>query len=118
MVSLIAAAREPTTRPKSPACCRTGLRRKGCSRPPAKACRRAPSITQSFGAREGFEAELDAALRAFEVDLVACAGFMRLMSPGFVERWRDRMLNIHPSLLPAFKGLNTHARTLAAGVKI
>src|SRR3954471_8855972 len=47
--------------------------------------------------REAFGAELDAALRSFGVDLVACAGFMRLMTPGFVERWHDRMLNIHPS---------------------
>ena len=69
-------------------------------------------------AREAFEAELDAALRSFGVDLVACAGFMRLMTPGFVERWHDRMLNIHPSLLPAFNGLDTHARALAAGVKV
>jgi phosphoribosylglycinamide formyltransferase-1 len=73
---------------------------------------------KSFGARAGFESELDAALRGFEVDIVACAGFMRLMTPEFVERWRDRMLNIHPSLLPAFKGLDTHARALAAGVKL
>ncbi len=73
---------------------------------------------KGFGSREGFEAELDAALRSFEVDLIACAGFMRMMTPGFVERWRDRMLNIHPSLLPAFKGLDTHARALAAGVKL
>jgi len=68
--------------------------------------------------REAFEAELDATLRSFGVDLVACAGFMRLMTAGFVERWRDRMLNIHPSLLPAFKGLDTHARAIAAGVKL
>jgi phosphoribosylglycinamide formyltransferase-1 len=68
--------------------------------------------------REAFEAELDAALHSFGVDLVACAGFMRLMTPGFVERWRDRMLNIHPSLLPAFPGLHTHERALAAGVKV
>ncbi|MGZ5824150.1 MAG: phosphoribosylglycinamide formyltransferase, partial [Hyphomicrobium sp.] len=60
----------------------------------------------------------DAALRSFGVDLVACAGFMRLMTPGFVERWRDRMLNIHPSLLPAFPGLHSHERALAAGVKV
>jgi phosphoribosylglycinamide formyltransferase-1 len=73
---------------------------------------------KGFGSREGFEAELDAALRSFEVDLIACAGFMRMMTPDFVERWRDRMLNIHPSLLPAFKGLDTHARVLAAGVKL
>ena len=73
---------------------------------------------KSFAGREEFEAELSAKLETFEIDLVACAGFMRIMSPAFVERWRDRMLNIHPSLLPAFKGLNTHARALAAGVKI
>jgi len=52
------------------------------------------------------------------VDLVCCAGFMRLMTAGFVEKWRGRMLNIHPSLLPAFKGLNAQAQALAAGVKI
>jgi phosphoribosylglycinamide formyltransferase-1 len=73
---------------------------------------------KSFGSRVGFEAELDRALRAMDVDIVACAGFMRLMSPAFVEAWHDRMLNIHPSLLPAFKGLDTHARALAAGVKV
>ena len=71
-----------------------------------------------FADREDFEASLCEKLEAFQIDLVACAGFMRIMSPAFVERWRDRMLNIHPSLLPAFKGLNTHARVLAAGVKI
>lgn len=71
-----------------------------------------------FADREAFEAELDATLRSFSVDLVACAGFMRKMTAGFVERWRDRMLNIHPSLLPAFKGLDTHARALQAGVKL
>ena len=71
-----------------------------------------------FKEREVFEAELDGALRSFGVDLVACAGFMRLMTPGFVERWRNRMLNIHPSLLPAFPGLHTHERALAAGLKV
>ena len=73
---------------------------------------------KGFGSHAGFEAELDRALRAMDVDIVACAGFMRLMSPAFVEAWHDRMLNIHPSLLPAFKGLHTHARALAEGVKI
>lgn len=68
--------------------------------------------------RQAFESELDAALLMFGVELVACAGFMRLMTPSFVARWQDRMINIHPSLLPAFKGLDTHARALAAGVKI
>lgn len=71
-----------------------------------------------FADREAFEAELDAALKSFDVDIVACAGFMRIMTAGFVERWRDRMINIHPSLLPAFKGLDTHARAIAAGAKV
>jgi phosphoribosylglycinamide formyltransferase-1 len=52
------------------------------------------------------------------VEIVCLAGFMRLLTPWLVERWEQRMLNIHPSLLPAFKGLDTHARALAAGVKI
>jgi phosphoribosylglycinamide formyltransferase-1 len=71
-----------------------------------------------FAGREEFEAALDAELKTFRVDLVACAGFMRVLTPAFVERWQNRMLNIHPSLLPAFPGLDTHTRALAAGVKI
>ncbi len=67
--------------------------------------------------REEFDVALDAALQAAGVDLVCLAGFMRLLGEAFVERWRDRLLNIHPSLLPAFRGLNTHARALAAGVR-
>jgi phosphoribosylglycinamide formyltransferase-1 len=73
---------------------------------------------KTYGSREGFEADLDKALRAAEVDIVACAGFMRKMTAGFVEGWRDRMINIHPSLLPSFRGLDTHARALEAGVKL
>jgi phosphoribosylglycinamide formyltransferase-1 len=68
--------------------------------------------------REAFEASLQQALTTAKVELVALAGFMRLMTPGFVESWRNRMINIHPSLLPSFKGLHTHERALAAGVKI
>jgi phosphoribosylglycinamide formyltransferase-1 len=68
--------------------------------------------------REAFEASLQQALEAAGADLVALAGFMRLMTPAFVERWRNRMINIHPSLLPSFKGLHTHERALAAGVRI
>ena len=72
-----------------------------------------------FGAdREAFERALEAELEPRGVELVCLAGFMRLFSPWLVERWQDRMLNVHPALLPAFKGLNTHARALAAGVKI
>ena len=67
--------------------------------------------------REAFEHALDARLTAAGVDLVCLAGFMRLLTPWFVERWRDRLVNIHPSILPAFKGLDTHARALADGVR-
>lgn len=72
----------------------------------------------AYAGREDFERDLEAALLDARVDLVCCAGFMRLMTADLVERWRGRMLNIHPSLLPAFKGLDTHARALAAGVRI
>ncbi len=67
--------------------------------------------------REAFERALDAELRRHRVDLVCLAGFMRLFTPNFVERWSGRMLNIHPALLPQFKGLHTHRRALAAGVR-
>jgi phosphoribosylglycinamide formyltransferase-1 len=73
---------------------------------------------KAFARREDFEAQLHRALTAAQADLVCCAGFMRLMTAGFVERWQGRMLNIHPSLLPSFKGLHTHERALVAGVKI
>ena len=71
-----------------------------------------------YESREHFEGQLSQALSLAKVDIVALAGFMRLMTAGFVDRWRDRMVNIHPSLLPSFKGLDTHARALAAGVKL
>lgn len=70
------------------------------------------------GDKPGFEAAMDAALDAWGVELVCLAGFMRLLSAGFVERRHDRLINIHPSLLPSFKGLDTHERALAAGVKL
>lgn len=72
---------------------------------------------KDFADRAGFERALDARLRALDVDIVCLAGFMRLLTAQFVEAWRDRMLNIHPSLLPAFPGLDTHARALSAGVR-
>ncbi len=68
--------------------------------------------------REAFDAALDAMLQDLGIEIVALAGFMRLLTPGFVDAWLGRMINIHPSLLPAFKGLETHARTLDAGVRI
>jgi phosphoribosylglycinamide formyltransferase 1 len=73
---------------------------------------------KAFKSRQDFETELDKALTAAQPDIVALAGFMRIMTPAFVFRWQDRMINIHPSLLPNFKGLHTHEQALAAGVKI
>ena len=72
---------------------------------------------RDFADRDGFDAALDAALKEARVELVCLAGFMRVLTAKFVETWRDRMINIHPSLLPEFPGLDTHARVLAAGVK-
>jgi phosphoribosylglycinamide formyltransferase 1 len=71
----------------------------------------------AFSTQVGFENALDRALHEHAVAVVCLAGFMRVLSPWFVERWRDRLLNIHPSLLPAFRGLDTHRRVLEAGVR-
>lgn len=65
--------------------------------------------------KAAFEDRLDTALRDAGTDVIALAGYMRLLSDGFVARWRGRIVNIHPSLLPHYKGLDTHARALAAG---
>jgi len=72
---------------------------------------------KKYDSRAAFDAELDAALRAAKVDLICCAGFMRLLTADFVNGWPDRLLNIHPSLLPKYKGLHTHQRALDAGDK-
>jgi phosphoribosylglycinamide formyltransferase 1 len=80
-----------------------------------------PTLTlnhKDFASREAFDAALDLGLREAGVELLCNAGFMRLHTQGFVMRWLDRHLNIHPSLLPAFKGLNTHERVIAAGEAI
>jgi len=73
---------------------------------------------RDFATRDAFDAALARAIDSFRPDLVALAGFMRIFTEGFVLRYQGRMLNIHPSLLPAFAGLDTHARALAAGVKL
>ena len=72
---------------------------------------------RAFPTRPAFETEITATLERHGVELVCLAGFMRLLTAGFVDHWHDRLINIHPSLLPAFKGLDTHARVLAAGVR-
>jgi len=68
--------------------------------------------------RAGFERAMQAMLEAHRIELICLAGFMRLLTDGFVEAWRGRMINVHPALLPAFKGLDTHERVLEAGAKI
>lgn len=68
-----------------------------------------------YASRETFEAAIQNALEAAEIELVCLAGFMRVLGSDFVSRWTGRMLNIHPSLLPKYKGLNTHARAIEAG---
>jgi len=72
---------------------------------------------QSHATREAFDAELVGVIDGFQPSLVALAGFMRILTPGFVARYSGRLLNIHPSLLPAFPGLHTHQRAIDAGCK-
>ncbi|GAB3128158.1 phosphoribosylglycinamide formyltransferase [Novispirillum itersonii] len=73
---------------------------------------------KDYPSREAFDAAVDARLRDAGVGFVCLAGFMRLLSEGFVRGWEGRMINIHPSLLPSFKGLHTHEQALTAGVKL
>jgi phosphoribosylglycinamide formyltransferase 1 len=74
---------------------------------------------REFGSdRAAHEAAIDAVLRAADIEIVCLAGYMRLLTPFLVNAWHGRMLNIHPSLLPSFPGLRTHARALEAGVKV
>ena len=72
---------------------------------------------RAFPSRTEFETALTEAIRAAGAQLVCLAGFMRIVTEGFVRTWRDRLINIHPSLLPAFRGLNTHVRAIQAGVR-
>lgn len=118
MQSLVAAAREPdfparivtviSNRPEAP-----GLAWAKSNGVPAIALDHT-----AYATREAFEVDLQKALEQAEAEIIALAGFMRLMTPNFVDRWRNRMINIHPSLLPAYRGLKTHERALADGVRI
>jgi phosphoribosylglycinamide formyltransferase-1 len=119
MAALIAAAKNPgypaeialvlSNRPES-----SGLQRAG-----AEAIATAVVDHTEFGKdREAFERAVQTHLETQRVDIVCLAGFMRLFTPSFVLRWSSRIINIHPALLPSFKGLRTHERALESGVKI
>jgi len=73
---------------------------------------------KEFSDREAFDQAMNSVLEAHGVNLVVLAGFMRILSPWFVESWQGRLINIHPSLLPLFRGIDTHRRALDAGVRI
>lgn len=73
---------------------------------------------REHASRDSFDAALGTALDAFEPDLLALAGFMRILTPGFIARYAGRIVNVHPSLLPAFTGLHTHRRAIEAGCKV
>ncbi len=96
------------------------------NRPAAKGLHRAEAAGietavvdhKTFPDRASFERELDDRLRDADIELVCLAGFMRLLTAAFVNSWRDRLVNIHPSLLPAFRGTQVHEQAIAAGVRI
>ena len=91
----------------------------GLARAAARGVATAAVDHRPFGKdRAAFEAELQKALAAAEVDLICLAGFMRILTPGFVDAWAGRMINIHPSLLPLFTGLHTHRRAIEAGCAV
>jgi phosphoribosylglycinamide formyltransferase-1 len=73
---------------------------------------------KAFADRDAFDVELSRVVRRYEPDLLVLAGFMRILTPGFVKQFEGRMVNVHPSLLPAFTGLNTHRRAIEAGCKL
>ena len=73
---------------------------------------------KNFSTRESFDGAMLAELQKHDLDLICCAGFMRIMTPILIKPWEGRMLNIHPSLLPLYKGLHTHQRALADGAKL
>lgn len=116
MVALIEAARDPAYPAEIVVVLSNDPSAQGLQR--AAAANIATSVVdhRPFGRdREAFERAIQRELEARNVELVCLAGFMRLLTPWFVRQWEGRMLNIHPALLPAFKGLDTHARALEAG---
>jgi phosphoribosylglycinamide formyltransferase-1 len=118
MAALVAAARDPGYPAEIALVLSNRAEAPGLERAEQAGIETAVLDPKVFSSRGVFDKALDARLKAAGAELVCLAGFMRLLTPEFVEAWRDRLINIHPSLLPLFPGLNTHASALAAGVKI
>jgi phosphoribosylglycinamide formyltransferase-1 len=118
MVALIEAAKDPAYPAEIALVISNDPAAKGLERAQAAGIRTMVVDHRGFGRdREAFERALQAELVANRIELVCLAGFMRLLTPWLVGQWNGRMLNIHPALLPAFKGLDTHARAIAAGTR-
>jgi phosphoribosylglycinamide formyltransferase 1 len=118
MAALIAAARDPSFPAEIALVLSNRPQAAGLEHARAAGIATAVVDHTAFGGnREAFERALQAELKEHRIDLVCLAGFMRVLTPWFTARWDGRMLNIHPALLPAFKGLDTHARALEAGVE-
>jgi phosphoribosylglycinamide formyltransferase-1 len=116
MVALIEAAQDPTFPAEIALVASNNPDAAGLSRAREAGITTAAIDHRPFGKdRAGFEGALQSVLDAHRIELICLAGFMRLLTPQFVSAWEGRMINIHPALLPAFKGLDTHARALAAG---
>jgi phosphoribosylglycinamide formyltransferase-1 len=116
MVALIEAAKDQTYPAEIALVVSNEPAAEGLQRAAAEGIRTAVVDHRKFGKdREAFERALQDELQTHTIELVCLAGFMRLLTPWFVRQWDGRLLNIHPALLPAFKGLDTHARAIAAG---
>jgi phosphoribosylglycinamide formyltransferase 1 len=118
MAALVAAARDPNYPAEIVLVISSRKDAPGLDRAEEAGIETAVLDPKRFPSRNAYDDALDTRLKAAGIDIVCLAGFMRLLTPAFVNAWRDRLINIHPSLLPLFPGLNTHASALAAGVKI
>jgi phosphoribosylglycinamide formyltransferase-1 len=118
MAALVAAARDPGYPAEIALVLSNRADAPGLERAEQAGVETAVLDPKGFSSRSVFDKALDARLKAAGAEIVCLAGFMRLLTPEFVEAWRDRLINVHPSLLPLFPGLNTHASALAAGMKI
>lgn len=118
MAALVAAAREPSYPAEIAVVLSNKPDAQGIERAAAEGIATGIIDPRSHPGRAALEAAMTAKLVDAEVEIVCLAGFMRVLSAEFVERWRDRLINIHPSLLPSYPGLDTHARALETGVKL